>query len=74
MLLSPEEEAKAKQRFIVINAVRMSGVLLILLGIAIAHGVIGLPAMAGYVFAGLGMIEVFVIPQVLARKWRSNNR
>ena len=74
MLQSPEEEARAKQRFMVINALRMGGVLMVMMGIAIANGAIDLPPEAGYVLAALGMVEVFVIPQVLSRKWSSNRR
>jgi hypothetical protein len=74
MLLSPEEEAKAKQRFMVINALRMGGVLMVLIAIAIVNGAIDVQPEVGYGLAVLGMVEVFVIPQVLARMWSSNRR
>lgn len=58
-------------RFMVLNAVRFAGVLLVLVGIAVVRGVIELPREAGYVFLVVGIVEIFVMPQILARKWRT---
>ncbi len=33
-----------------------------------------LPDWAGYLLIGLGLVETFVTPQVLARMWSSNER
>jgi hypothetical protein len=60
-----------RSRFFVINLVRLSGVALILVGILIVNGAIDLPKAVGYVFIPLGLIEVFVMPLLLARKWRT---
>jgi hypothetical protein len=64
--------AQERNRFFAINVVRLSGAALILIGILIVNGAIDLPEAVGYVFIPLGLIEVFVMPLVLARRWRSN--
>lgn len=60
-----------RSRFFVLNAVRLSGVALILVGILIVNGAIDLPRVVGYVFIPVGLIDVFVMPLILARKWRT---
>jgi hypothetical protein len=61
----------ARNRWMVINAVRASGVAMVMVAILILQGAIPLPALAGYVILGVGLIDIFVAPQLLARKWRS---
>lgn len=65
----------AQGRFIVIQLVRMVGVAMVLCGVLLQAGRIealrGVPAAIGYVLIVIGLLDVFVMPQVLARKWRS---
>lgn len=61
----------ARNRFIVINVVRVTGVAMVLTALLILAGKIDLPQPAAIVLAGLGMIEVFVMPLVLSRRWKS---
>lgn len=63
--------ALERNRFVVINVIRLSGAALILIGILIVNGAIDLPRVVGYVFIPLGLVEVFLMPLVLARKWRT---
>mgnify|MGYP006151217739 FL=1 len=63
--------AQERNRFVVINVIRLSGAALILIGILIVNGSIDLPRVVGYVFIPLGLVEVFLMPLVLARKWRT---
>jgi len=67
-----ESEARARQRFIVLNALRFSGIALVLLGIALARGHIipGLPWQVGGVIALAGLVEFFFAPPLIARAWR----
>lgn len=58
-------------RFMVMNAVRVTGVVLVLLGMLAVSDRIGLPREAGYVLLVVGVVEIFVMPQILARKWRT---
>lgn len=62
-------EAKAQQRFIVLNTLRFSGIALIMLGFAIVRGLIDLPWAAGAVIAVVGMLEFFFLPRFVARGW-----
>lgn len=61
----------ARLRFFMLNAVRVAGVVLVLLGILAARGVVDLPRVAAYAVIAVGLIDVFVVPQVLARRWRT---
>ena len=61
----------AKARFAIINLVRLTGVAMVLLGILVAEGVIEWPMEAAYALVVLGMIEVFLMPRLLARRWRT---
>ena len=63
--------AQERNRFFVLNAIRMSGAALVLVGILVLNRVLPLPDVVGWVFIAVGLIDVFVMPQVLARKWRT---
>lgn len=67
--LSPEQQAK--QRFMVLTAIRFSGVALALAGVAIVAGKIDLPAVAGYGLIALGALDSLLMPLVLVKAWRS---
>lgn len=70
----PTDDQRAKGRFIAINAMRVTGVVMVLMGMAILQRAIDLPAVAAYVLIALGLVEAFVAPAVLARAWSSNDR
>lgn len=61
----------ARNRFVTIQAVRWFGVAQVLLAIALLSGRVGWPQWIGYVLVVNGLVDVFVIPAVLARRWRS---
>ena len=63
--------AQERNRFFVLNAIRLSGAVLVLVGILVLNRVLTLPEVVGWVFIAVGLIDVFVMPQVLARKWRT---
>ena len=62
---------KAQGRFMVMQMLRLSGVALVILGLAIVNGRLDLPAIAGYAFIVVGVADSFVIPALLARRWKS---
>jgi hypothetical protein len=65
-------EDLAKQRFFILQAVRISGVLLALLGLLVVAGKIDLlPGWAGIILVALGMIEMLIVPKLLASRWKS---
>ncbi len=63
-----------RQRFILMNAMRVGGVLMIVFGIALLQGLIDLPPVVAYILIALGLFETFVTPQILARMWRNADR
>lgn len=70
--MTPEEETKAQQRFLVLNLVRISGAIILVIGLAvIANGVFGLPVAAGYVLFLIGIIDFMLVPLLLAKRWKS---
>jgi hypothetical protein len=40
-------------------------------GLVIAAGGTEQPQWVGYLLLGLGLLDMFLVPQILARKWRS---
>ena len=65
----------AAGRFAAIQLVRVAGVATVLLGLLIEAGRLPLfaavPRWFGYVLAVVGLVEVFLLPRLLARRWRS---
>ncbi len=61
----------ARNRWMVINAVRVAGVAMVLVGILGARGVFEYPIAAAYVLIVVGLFDIFAVPLILARKWRS---
>jgi hypothetical protein len=76
MTRSPHEaaEAEARQRYIILNAARFSGIALVMLGLAIARGLLPLPWLVGAVLAVAGLLEFFFLPRVIARRWKASDR
>lgn len=67
----PPAHDPAKTRFLTIQAVRLSGVALAVLGALVLALIVPLPEVVGYLLIALGALDVFVLPLVLARRWRS---
>ncbi|WP_295630822.1 hypothetical protein [Novosphingobium sp.] len=73
----PTQEGRdpAVARFAVIQAMRASGAMLVMGGFAVlSHhfpSLAGVPDPVGYVLLGVGVVDFFVVPQVLAKRWRS---
>jgi hypothetical protein len=64
-------EDPAQGKWMIMQAVRLAGVVQVVLGILVITGKIDWPAVIGYVLAGNGLLDVFVIPLVLAKRWKS---
>ncbi len=67
-------EKQAQRRFLLIGLVRFSGVAMILLGLVVANGNLDWPQWTAYVLIGIGMVDTFVFPTLLARRWSSNTK
>jgi hypothetical protein len=61
----------AKQRFIVMQAVRLCGLGLALAGILIMAGKLDLPREIGGFLFLFGLVEALFLPHFLARRWKS---
>ena len=61
----------ARGRWLAITATRIAGVVMVVVGIFGLQGVIEYPEIAAYILIGVGLLDIFVLPQVMARKWRS---
>ena len=60
-----------RTRFIVMNTARLSGALLVLLGILVIEERLDAPAAVGFVLVAFGLFEFFFLPTILARRWKS---
>ena len=62
---------KAKQRWFAIQAVRWSGVGILIFGLLIIAGKLDLPEIAGYFLMGVGLLDALFVPTFLARLWKT---
>ena len=70
--MTPEEETKAQYRFLVLNIVRLTGAVMLVIGLAvIAREAFGLPKAAGYMLFFVGFAEFLLVPVFLAKRWKS---
>lgn len=67
----PVSDDVARNRFFIINFTRLAGVFAVFVAMLILADAIGGSYTLGYVLLGLGLIDIFVVPQVLARRWRT---
>ena len=66
-----EAEELARTRFMKLQLIRLGGVAMAMLGAVIISGrLIDLPEL-GYVLLVLGALEFFLLPNLVAKNWRS---
>ena len=61
----------AAARFFALQAIRLSGLVMAVFGALILGKVVDLPQAVGYVLLVLGGLDFFVVPTLLAKKWKS---
>ncbi|HUQ13575.1 MAG TPA: hypothetical protein VM055_04790 [Novosphingobium sp.] len=65
----------AAGRFAVIQVLRLSGVAMVLVGLLIVAGrsdmLAGIPDAVGYALIAVGLADFFIVPTLLARRWRT---
>lgn len=62
----------ARDRWMVINALRLGGLAMALCGILALGHVFAFPEIGGYLLVLVGLADFFVVPVLLARKWRTS--
>lgn len=63
----------AFQRFMVLNLVRVFGLVTVCAGIAIQEGLLALPPVLAYVLVLAGFLTFFFLPNQIAKGWRSDD-
>ncbi|WP_088310171.1 hypothetical protein [Novosphingobium sp. B 225] len=61
----------ARTRFLFLNLIRLGSVALVLFGLTIASGKLGWPEWIGMVLVAAGAAEFFLLPMMLAKRWKS---
>ncbi|MFN5127973.1 MAG: hypothetical protein ACK519_06670 [Sphingomonadaceae bacterium] len=65
-------EVQAQYRFLVINLCRITGAIMLFVGLAvIAREAFGLPKAAGYMLFLVGMLDFLLVPVLLSKRWKS---
>lgn len=70
-MVDPNPDDVARNRWAVMTAVRLAGVGMVVAGVLMLRGVLPGPALVAYLLLAVGLVDTFVVPQVLARKWRT---
>ena len=66
-----EQEQRARQRFMLLQIVRLGGAAMAMIGAVIISGrLIDMPAL-GYALLVLGALEFFLLPNLIAKGWRT---
>ena len=68
-----DDDKLARNRFMLLNLVRLGGLALILLGIAIHYGKIAAPEALAYALVIAGFADFFFVPNILSRNWRTRD-
>ena len=69
--MNEDDEAQARNRYMIIQVLRIFGVALVIGGILIVRGKINLDPIVGYAFIVVGLLDAFGTPLFLARQWRT---
>ena len=65
-------EMQAQYRFLVINLCRITGAIMLVVGLAaIAREAFGIPKAAGYLLFLVGMFDFLFVPVFLSKRWKS---
>jgi len=70
-MADPADDTSARNRWLAINAARLGGIALTVLGIIVLSGEVELPRLVGWIALGIGLPGALVLPALLVRRWRS---
>lgn len=69
-----EREELARKRFFMLQMIRLSGAIMAMLGAVIISGrLIDIPEI-GYVLLVIGALDLFLMPNIITRSWRSKDQ
>ena len=66
-----EDDKLARNRLVILNLVRLAGLAMVLIGLAIHYGRIGGPEWVAYLFVAMGLVDFFFMPNIVSRDWRT---
>ena len=64
-------EALAKRRYFTIQAVRVAGVVMVLLGLMVLNAKLAWPQLVGYFLVLNGLFDALFLPTLMARRWKT---
>jgi hypothetical protein len=67
----PVSDEVARGRWLTINVLRLGGVAMVVAGMLGTRQVLEIPVIAAYALIGIGLLDIFLVPLLLARKWRT---
>src|SRR5690554_1502337 len=69
-IADPEKEKQAKRLHFMVSIIRLLGIAILMLGIAIALGrIANIPATVGYVLVVLGLAQTWIMPLTMVRSF-----
>lgn len=71
MSAEPRPHDPAQARFFAIQAVRWTGLGMVLLALLALNGKLPIPEVAGYALLAVGLFDALFLPTFLARRWKS---
>jgi hypothetical protein len=69
--MTDPQDARARNRFVAIQLIRVFGVCLAVAGLMVLGGKIAIPKPAGLIMALVGILDATLAPLLLARRWKS---
>lgn len=72
-MTTPEAEALAKKRYMALSMIRLFAALMVIVGLACATDRVDIPGahLIGAILILFGMVDFFVMPMILAKRWKS---
>ena len=67
----PVSDEVARGRWLTINVLRLGGVAMVIAGMLGTRQVLAMPMIAAYALIAVGLLDIFLVPLFLARKWRT---
>lgn len=74
-MTTPEQEALAKKRFMALNLVRIFALIMIVVGMLFVTDKVEIPQpprhIIGLILILIGIVDYFVMPRILVKRWKS---